>query len=63
VPAVSNLNEEIVVYSDEEQQIHASYFNDSGSIPPMYDNYESDFVMDMQDFQEHTTNSYPLFTK
>jgi hypothetical protein len=29
----------------------------------VYDSYESDSELDMQDFQEHTAKSYPLFTK
>jgi hypothetical protein len=29
----------------------------------VYDSYESDYELDMQDFQEHTTESYPLFNK
>jgi hypothetical protein len=29
----------------------------------VYDSYESNSEMDMQDFQEHTSESYPLFTK
>jgi hypothetical protein len=30
---------------------------------PVYDNYESDSELDMQDIQEHTTEPYPLFLK
>jgi hypothetical protein len=29
----------------------------------VYDNYESDYELDMQDFQDYTTESYPLFNK
>jgi hypothetical protein len=63
VLVVSNLNEEIALYSNEEQQILASYFNYSRRSLPVYDIYESYFELDMWDFQEHTTESYPLFTK
>jgi hypothetical protein len=34
-----------------------------GTSQPVYDNYESDSELDMKDFQEHTTESYPLFNK
>jgi hypothetical protein len=60
-PVVSDLNEDIVVYSDEEQQIPASYFDDSGSSQPVYDSYESDSEMNMKDFQEHATEPFPLY--
>jgi hypothetical protein len=58
----SYLNEEIMVYSDEEQQFPTSHLDVLGSIHPVYDNYESVSELDLQDSQEHTTNSYPLFT-
>jgi hypothetical protein len=51
------------VYSDEEQQSPTSHFDSMGSNQPVYDSYESDSELEMQDFQEHTTESYPLFTK
>jgi hypothetical protein len=50
-----------MVYSDEEQQFPTSQFVDLGSIQPIYDSYESDSKLDMQDFQEHTAKSHPLF--
>jgi hypothetical protein len=49
------------VYSDEEQQIPASYLDDSGSSQPVYDSYESDFELDMKDFQEHAAEPFPLY--
>jgi hypothetical protein len=51
------------VYLDKEQQIHASYFDDLGSSQPMYDSYESDYEMDMKDFQEHATEPFSLYIK
>jgi hypothetical protein len=32
-----------------------------GSNRPVYDSYESSSELDMQDFQEHTAEPYPLF--
>ena len=34
-----------------------------GTNQPVYDSYESHSELNMQDFQEHTKESYPLFTK
>jgi hypothetical protein len=34
-------------YSDEEKEIPASQFDDLGSNQPIYDNYESDYELDM----------------
>jgi hypothetical protein len=50
-------------YSDEEKQSPASLFDSMGSNQPVYDSYESNPELDMQDFQEHTTKPYPLFIK
>jgi hypothetical protein len=50
-------------YSDEEQHSPTSQFADHRSNRPIYDNYESDSEMDIQDFQEHTIDPYPLFAK
>jgi hypothetical protein len=50
-----------MVYSDEEKQCPTSQFAELGSSQPVYDNYKSYFELDMQDFQEHTANSHPLF--
>jgi hypothetical protein len=50
-------------YSYEEQQSPTSQIDDQRSNQPVYDNYESDFELDMQDIQEHTTDPYPLFLK
>jgi hypothetical protein len=44
-------------YSDEEQQSPTSQFDDQRSIQPVYDNYESDSELDMQDFQEQTSRA------
>jgi hypothetical protein len=52
-----------VVYSDEEQQIPTSYFDDLKSNQPVYESYESNFELDVQDLQEHTVEPYPLFIK
>jgi hypothetical protein len=50
-------------YSDEEQHIHTSQFVDQRSNHSVYDNYESNSELDMQDIQEHTIEPYPLFIK
>ena len=49
VPTVSNLNEEIMVYSDEDKQCPTSHFDDSGRNQPLYENYESVSKMDLED--------------
>jgi alpha-galactosidase/6-phospho-beta-glucosidase family protein len=59
VPVVPRFDD----YSDEEQQSPTSQFDDQRSSQPVYDSYESDSELDMQDFQEHTTEPYPLFIK
>jgi hypothetical protein len=59
VPVVSCFDD----YSDEEQQSPTSQIDDQRRIQPVYDNYESDSELDMQDIQEHTTEPYPLFLK
>jgi hypothetical protein len=46
----------------KSKQCPTSHFDDSGSNQPVYDNYESVSEMDLQDSQEHTAESYPLFT-
>ena len=58
VPIISSFDD----YSDEEQQSPTSQFADQRSNQPVYDNYESDSKLDMQDLQEQTAESYPLFT-
>jgi hypothetical protein len=50
-------------YSDDKQQNPTSQFADQRSIHLVYDSYKSDFELDMQDFQEHTGEPYPLFAK
>jgi hypothetical protein len=50
-------------YSDEEEQIPTLHFVDLGSSQPVYDNYESDSDVDMKDFQDHTIEPFPLFSK
>jgi hypothetical protein len=50
-------------YSDEEKQSPTSQFVDQRRNQPVYDNYESDSELDMQDFQEKTAEPYPLFIK
>jgi hypothetical protein len=47
VHVVSDLNEEIMVYSDEEQKCPTSHFDDSGRSQPVYDSYESVFELDL----------------
>jgi hypothetical protein len=59
VPVVPSFDD----YSEEEQQSPTSQFVDQRSNQPVYDSYESDSELDMQDFQEHTTEPYPLFLK
>jgi hypothetical protein len=48
-------------YSDEEKQSPTSHLDSMRSNQPVYDNYESSSELDMQDFQEHTTDPCPLF--
>jgi hypothetical protein len=50
-------------YSYEEKNILRSHFDSMGRNQPVYDNYKSDLEVDMQDFQEHTVDPYPLFIK
>jgi hypothetical protein len=50
-------------YSDEENRSLHHILIAWGESQPVYDSYESDYELDMQDFQEHTSESYPLFTK
>jgi hypothetical protein len=45
-------------YSDGEEQIPTSNFDDLSSIQPVYDSYESDFDEDIKEFQEHTINLF-----
>jgi hypothetical protein len=59
VPVVPSFDD----YSDEEQQSPTSQFVDQRSNQPVYDSYESDSELDMQDFQEQTAEPYPLFAK
>ena len=42
------------------EQIPTLHFVDLGSNKPAYDSYESDFDMDMKDFQDHTIKPFPL---
>jgi hypothetical protein len=58
-PVVSSFDD----YSEEEQQSPISQFVDQRRNQPVYDRYESDSELDMQDIQEHTTDPYPLFLK
>jgi hypothetical protein len=53
----------LMIILNEEQQSPTSQFDDQRSNQPVYDSYESDFELDMQDIQEHTTKPYPLFIK
>jgi hypothetical protein len=48
-------------YSNEEQQSPTSQFADQRSSQPVYDSYESNSELDMQDFQEHTVQSLILY--
>jgi hypothetical protein len=57
VPAVPKFDD----YSDEEQQSPTSQFVDQRRSQPVYDSYESDSELDMWDFQEQTSEPYPLF--
>jgi hypothetical protein len=50
------------VYSDEEQQNPTSQFSYQKSIQLVYDSYESESELDMQDFPEKNV-AYPLFAK
>jgi hypothetical protein len=45
-------------YSEDEQQSLSSYFDIIRGIQPAYDNYASDFELDVQDSQEHATEPY-----
>jgi hypothetical protein len=59
VPVVPSFDD----YSDEEQQSPTSQKMNQRRNQPVYDSYESDSELDMQDIQEHTTEPYPLFIK